>query len=132
MTRSQLREHVFKLLFRVEFHPAEDMEEQELLYFDEEPAVSESEFGEIKARVEKILPYLPKIDESLNENIEGWDVTRIGKVELAILRLAVFEILYDERVPEGVAINEAVELAKKYGPSSSASFINGILAKYAT
>lgn len=131
MTRSLLREQVFKLLFRVEFNSIEDMEEQESFFFDEEPAISEKEFLEIKDRVNGIIEKLPEIDESLNKNIEGWDVTRIGKIELAILRLAVYEIAYDDRVPAGVAINEAVELAKKYGPTSSPSFINGILAKYA-
>ncbi len=126
-----MREQVFKLLFRVEFNSIEDMEEQFTLYFDEEPAISEKEFEEIRDRVRLILPRLPELDESLNRNIEGWDVTRIGKIELAILRLAVFEITCDDLVPTGVAINEAVELAKKYGPTSSPSFINGILAKYA-
>lgn len=131
MTRSQLREYAFKLLFRVEFHEQAEMPEQEEFFFDEEPAMSEKEFGEVKDRVNRILEKLPEVDRSLNENIEGWDVTRIGKVELAILRLAVFEIRFDEKIPTGVAINEAVELAKKYGPTSSPSFINGILAKYA-
>ena len=62
---------------------------------------------------------------------EGWSTRRIGRVELAILRLAVYEIKEDESIPEKVAINEAVELAKKYGGNESSSFVNGILAKFA-
>ena len=131
MTRSVLREQVFKLVFRLEFVDVDEMKEQEELFFVDEPAFSDKEQKQIKERVDSVIAKVPDIDKSLNENIEGWDVTRIGKVELAILRVAVFEILFDEMVPKGVAINEAVELAKKYGPSSSSSFINGILAKYA-
>ena len=67
----------------------------------------------------------------ITENITGWTIERIGKVELTILRLAVFEIKYDDEVPVSVAINEAVELAKKYGQNDSSSFVNGVLAKLA-
>ena len=67
----------------------------------------------------------------LEEVSEGWKVKRMGKVDLAIMRLAVYEMKYDEEIPVRVAINEAVEIAKKYGQDSSPSFINGILAKVA-
>ncbi len=66
----------------------------------------------------------------LNEKAKGWSTNRMGKVDLTILRLAVFEIKYDEEIPTGVAINEAVELAKKFGQDSSPAFINGVLAKF--
>ena len=67
----------------------------------------------------------------LNEKAENWDTARMGKVDLTILRLAVYEMTYDDEVPTGVAINEAVELAKKFGQDASSSFVNGILAKFA-
>lgn len=67
----------------------------------------------------------------INEIAEGWKTERMGKVDLTILRLAVYEIRFDEDVPTSVAINEAVELAKKYGQDGSPSFVNGILAKFA-
>ena len=78
-----------------------------------------------------IMDKLPQIDEQLSNKIEGWKLTRVGKVELALLRIAVYEILYDDEVPTGVAISEAVELSKKYGPDNAASFVNGVLAKFA-
>ena len=71
----------------------------------------------------------PEIDEKINEIAEGWRTRRMGKVELTILRLAVFEMKYDEEIPEKVAINEAVELAKKFGGDEAPAFVNGILAK---
>ena len=76
---------------------------------------------------------MDKLDEIyaiLNEKAKGWSTNRMGKVDLTILRLAVFEIKYDEEIPTGVAINEAVELAKKFGQDSSPAFINGVLAKF--
>ena len=84
---------------------------------------------ELKERVDKILGMLSTIDEELEKVTKGWKLNRIGKVELTILRLACYEIKYDREVPTAVAINEAVELSKKYGGEESASFVNGILAK---
>ena len=74
---------------------------------------------------------LAEIDALLNEKASGWDTGRMSKVDLTILRLAVYEICYDEEVPTGVAINEAVELAKKFGQDASYGFVNGVLAKFA-
>ena len=74
---------------------------------------------------------LPEIDGVINEKANGWSSSRMGKVDLTIIRLAVYEILFDEEVPVGVAINEAVELAKKFGQDGSAGFVNGVLAKFA-
>ena len=65
----------------------------------------------------------------LSEAAEGWRLNRMGKAELTILRIATYEIRYDEEVPDKVAINEAVELAKKYGNDASSGFVNGVLAK---
>ena len=68
-------------------------------------------------------------DEAIDAVAEGWKTGRMGKVDLTLIRLAVYEMKYDEDVPVGVAINEAVELAKKYGTDESPAFINGMLAK---
>ena len=83
----------------------------------------------IAARFEKIKDKIPELDKLLNENTEGWDTTRMGKVELAVLRLGAYELRYDDDIPNGVAINEAIEIAKKYGQESSGGFVNAILAK---
>ena len=74
---------------------------------------------------------LPEIDEKIAGAAKGWKLERIGKSDLSILRLGVYEMLYDDDIPVGVAINEAVELAKSFGENESASFINGILGKLA-
>lgn len=131
MSRRELREQIFKLLFRVEFNSLEDMPEQERLFFEDEEAARDEDAGYISDKYHKIQQKLPEIDRQLNERTEGWDTTRMSKVDLTILRLAVYEINYDDSVPTGVAINEAVELAKKFGQDASSGFVNGILAKFA-
>ncbi len=131
MSRRELREQIFKLLFRVEFNSPEDMPEQEKLFFEDEEAAQEKDAEYIADKYGKIERKLPEIDALINEKAEGWDTTRMSKVDLTILRLAVYEILFDETVPTGVAINEAVELAKKFGQDASSGFVNGVLAKFA-
>ena len=83
----------------------------------------------MRRRTDAILGHLSEIDKLLSEVTQGWKLQRIGRVELGILRLAVYEIKYDEHVPDKVAINEAVELAKRYGGDESPAFVNGVLAK---
>ena len=132
MGRRELREQIFKLLFRVEFHEKEDMPEQLVLFLEEaEEEMTEQEERYIAGKYEKIKEKLSELDDLLNSRTEKWTTDRIGKAELTILRLAVYEILFDEEVPVGVAINEAVELAKKFGQDASSGFVNGILAKFA-
>lgn len=130
MTRRQIREDIFSLLFRVEFVSFEEITEQMEMFFEDE-AIAEDNQNEIKVKLQDILSKKDEIDSALNEKVTGWSTERIGKVELTILRLAYYEIKYDDAVPSNVAINEAVELAKKFGQDSSASFVNGVLAKFA-
>ncbi len=129
MSRRKIREHIFKLLFRIEFNNISDMPEQMQLYFEDNTDCEPVNKEYIEKKYQNILDKLKEIDEILAKATKGWQVNRIGKVELTILRLAIYEMLYDEEVPLGVAINEAVELAKKYGGEESHIFINGILAK---
>lgn len=132
MGRRELREQIFSLLFRIEFNHLEEMQEQMTLFFEgTEREISEQEEAYISAKYENIISHLEEIDDKINAEAECWNTTRMGKVEVTILRLAVYEIIYDEAVPTGVAINEAVELAKKFGQEGSGGFINGILAKFA-
>lgn len=132
MKRSELREQIFKLLFRIEFNSMEEMSEQEQLFIEnDDKEMSEADADYITGKYEKIAEKLSEIDEMINKETTGWDTTRIAKVDLAIIRLAIYEIKYDETVPTGVAINEAVELAKKYGQDQSQAFVNGVLAKFA-
>ena len=132
MNRTELREQVFELLFRVEFNSMEDMSEQEELFTQtSDKEISKKDADYIRDKYEKIAEKLPEIDEAINKETTGWNTSRIGKVDLAIIRLAIYEIKYDDSVPTGVAINEAVELAKKYGQDGSPAFVNGVLAKFA-
>lgn len=132
MSRREMREQLFKLLFRVEFNSREELAQQEIFFFeDEDNCAEQEENAQISEKFNKIIGKLESIDQTLNEKVQGWDTGRMGKVDLTILRLAVYEILYDEEIPTSVAINEAVELAKKFGQDSSPAFVNGVLAKYA-
>ncbi len=130
MTRHELREHIFLLVFRLEFYSYEDMPGQVQMYIEdmEEPA-DEADSEYIQKKSADIFARLSEIDAIIDENADRWKSDRMGKVELAVLRLAVYEILFDEAIPGKVAIDEAVELAKKYGQDSSGSFVNGVLAK---
>ena len=127
MTRRELRENVFKMLFRVEFFDAGELSEQ-LVLFDH---VTDKDFQYIAERYRDIYNHLSEIDEAINEVAKGWKTTRMGKVDLALIRLAVYEIRYDDEIPFKVAVNEAVELAKQYGTNESPAFVTGILAKFA-
>lgn len=144
MTRRQLRECIFKILFKVEFNDIDDIREQmeytllqviEPEDYDEDKEqkpllpMSEPDYIYITDKVYDIINKLPEIDEILTDISEGWSIERMGKTEVSILRLAVYEIKHDDNIPESVAINEAVELSKIYCQDNARSFINGILAK---
>ena len=145
MTRRELREHCFKMLFSANFYDAEEAERQLDNYFDapeedetaaeghtellHQVTLEEKDRAYLPNRVAQIIEVIPELDAALNQVAEGWKTRRMGKVELTILRLALYEMKKDETVPEKVAINEAVELAKKFGGSDSPAFVNGILAK---
>lgn len=131
MGRREMREHIFKLLFLREFNPSEEMPDQIRMYFESLEELSPINEAYMQNKYEKILEHLDEIDGTLNLASSGWKVSRMSKVDVNILRLAVYEMKYDEDVPVKVAINEAVELAKKFGGDDSSSFVNGILGKIA-
>ncbi len=145
MNRTVFREHCFKILFSTDFYPGDEKDEQLLAYFEQQEEDETDENGnpiwihvvafdafdkqEAIAKMEDCLVNLPQIDEKISGVAEGWRFERMGKVERAILRLAYYEMKYADSVPEKVAINEAVNLAKKFGGEESAGFVNGVLAK---
>ena len=141
-----IREQLFILLFQYDFYGSEVFPGQREIYIENtareliglskgealnEPLTAEEEaiLEGAKKKLENILPKLGEIDKMLEKAIQGWKLSRIGKADISILRLAVYEMKYDEDIPEKVAINEAVELAKKFGGDSSPGFVNGVLAK---
>ena len=130
MIRTELREHIFKLLFQEEFNQEEDMQEHLKYYFMTLENAADKDKDYIQEKYEAVAGHIAEIDELINQYAKGWKTTRMNKVDLAILRLAVYEMKWDEEVPVGVAINEAVELAKKFGGNESPAFVNGVLAKF--
>ena len=129
MKRRELREHIFELLFRVEFNDREEMPEQMKLFFESLEELSPEDQAYMEKKYERIMEKLPEIDRLLGEAAEGWKVSRMGKTDLTVLRLAGYEMKYDEDVPLGGAVNEAVELSKKFGGEGSPAFVNGVLGK---
>ena len=133
MKRTELREHIFKMVFGYEFNSDDEMPQQMQLYFEQmddgEPDPKDVEY--IRNKALDVILKTEEIDKLINENTKGWKTARMNKVDLSILRLAVYEMKWDEEIPESVAINEAVELSKKYSGDEGPSFVNGVLAKLA-
>ncbi len=124
MTRRQAREQAFAILFEKSFHPETELDDIIEINLDQE-LIKEDEYATRLAKT--TWKMLFDIDELIEKNSIGWRISRISKVSLAILRLAICEIMYISEVPVSVSINEAVELCKKYGAEEDAPFVNGIL-----
>ena len=131
MTRREIRELIFKMVFRVEFHNEDEIPEQLRLFMDTLDSASDKDRDYIERKVQDILTHIEEIDAIIDSSAQNWKTSRMAKVELTLIRLAVYEIRFEEDMPTGVAINEAVELAKAYGEDNSASFVNGVLARIA-
>ena len=115
MTRRQIRENLYKMLFQVEFHDKESLRTQIEIYLEDLEMADEKDKRELRDKFNELVENLEDIDAKIEEKANGWTINRIAKSELTILRLGVYELLYVEDVPNKVAINEAVELAKAYG-----------------
>lgn len=131
MGRRELREHIFKLLFMYQFNEVQEMPEQLQLYFEGLEVIRENDQDYIEEKYRHIIEKLPEVDGIIDEASKGWKISRMARVDVTILRLAAYEMKFDEDVPVKVAINEAVELAKQFGGDESSGFINGILGKIA-
>ena len=127
MKRTEARELAFKLIYSLEIQ--KNMEEEQIEIFFEETEITNNEEKDfIKTIFEGLINNKSEIEELIQSNLkEKWTIDRISKIDLAILKVAIYELIYS-KVPYKVVINEAVELAKKYGDDSSKSFVNGILA----
>lgn len=131
MLRSQVREEIFKILFRFPFVPKSEMVEQIDFSMEELEGKSEDNKEYIRNKVNGIMEHMDRIDEIISECCEGWNLNRIGKAEIAIMRIAVYEMLFEEDVPNKVAINEAIELSKIYCDEDAKGFVNAVLGKVA-
>lgn len=129
MTRRKIRENLYIMLFRLDFYNKEEVKTQADIYLEEEiENASGKDKEELRNKFSIVLGHLEEIDAQIESKSKGWALNRIAKAELTVLRLAVFELLYLDDVPDSVAINEAVELAKLYCSEKSRGFINGVLA----
>ena len=127
MNRSAAREETFKLLYSLEIQK-ENLKEQMDIYLENAEISDENTMNYMRNIVEGIDKNISEIEEKISENLKkDWKIERISKINLVLLKLAIYEILYTE-TPFKVVINEAVELAKKYGDDTSPNFVNGILA----
>lgn len=128
MNRSAIREQAFKLIYSLEIQKKENIEEQMELYIENNNLTDKNAQEYIKDAINGIQSNKEEIENQIKKNLKtDWKIERISKIDLAILKLAIYEIKYTE-TPFKVVINEAVELAKKYGEDTSKNFVNGILA----
>ena len=130
MTRREIRENLYAMLFQINFHDEDELQEQIGMYIEDIEKASEKNKAELKKKFADICDNIEEIDSVIESKAKGWTIDRIAKAELTVLRLAIFEIIYDTEVPNKVAINEAVELAKKYCADKASGFVNGILASF--
>ena len=126
MNKSEIREEIFKLTYSLEVQKNESDEQIDVFLEDSE--MSEKVKNEVKETVAKIIELSPDIEKEISKNLKSeWNIDRISRINMSILKIAIYEIVY-KKLPYKISINEAVELAKKYGEDTSASFINGVLA----
>ena len=127
MSRKASREWAFKFLFELEFKKTYNIDELKL-FIENNEIKEESQIEFIKSIAEGVSENIEDIIKIISENLKKeWKIERISKIDLALLKLSIYEIKY-ANIPYKVAINEVVELAKEYGEDTSSSFINGVLA----
>lgn len=126
MSRKTARKHIFNLIFQSEFNKETESSEIMETYSEEYKELDEGDVDFIREEYEGIVYNIEDVDSIIEKYSIGWDISRLSKVDLSILRLAVYEIEYTD-IPDKVSVNEAVELAKSFGADKSPSFINGVL-----
>lgn len=132
MTRREIRKHLFCIMFNAGFYGKDEYEEQYDMYWDALDIEPEDDVkAEIHDKFIAVMEKCPEIDNIIDADTRGWKLERLCKADINILRIAIYEMKWDETVPLRVAINEAVELAKIYGTDNSPGFVNGILGSIA-
>ena len=128
MKRTEAREQAFRLLYSLQLMDEKNIEEQLEMFIQENEITDKDGIDYIKDIIMGTDKYNAKIEKSISENIKSdWDIHRISKIDLTLLKLGIYEIVYS-KLPYKVVINEVVELAKKYGDDNSKAFVNGVLA----
>ena len=129
ISRKKLRELTFKIVFSYNFYPNPELEEETKLFLEQQEDLTEEDREEILQRSLDIFSKVDGLDREISEKTEGWRIDRFSKVDISLVRLALYEMRYDPETPPKVAVNEAVELAKVYGGDDSPRFINGVLSR---
>ena len=128
MSRKKARDNAFKCIYELEFIKDKNLDDiLSNCYEENNNSTEEKEY--IQMIVNRVKENIKKIDDIILSKLKNWSLDRIAKIDLAILRLAIYEILYVDSIPDKVSANEAVELAKTYGNNDSKSFVNGVIAK---
>lgn len=131
MSRKIAREVAFKIVFEYSFQDDDAVElyQRYIQSEEEQPDLNEEDKKYILEIVSGIKDNISKLDEKIQAHLKDWNLDRINKVDVAILRLAIYEILYRDDIPPKVSINEAVEISKQFSEDSSPSFVNGVLGE---
>lgn len=127
MGRRASREAAMKLLYQLEIQKSDRNEQIETAL--EEESFSDNDKNYIKSIIDGVFENTAEIDKIIENKAMGWKITRLSKIDLSILRIGIYEILYRDDIPFSVSVNEAVELAKKYSNEDAGAFVNGLLAK---
>ncbi len=132
MSRRLARENAFKLIFEIPFYGYDRAVERVEFNFElnQDDSLSNASKTYVKNVVKSCFDNIDVIDNKISDSLKNWKIDRLSKVDLAILRLSAAEIMYIDDVPYKVSVNEAVEIAKKFGDDQSPSFINGVLSKF--
>ena len=128
MGRKYARESTMKLLYQMEINS--DFSEDVINIFFENNVFNTGEKAYIEEAIKTIIGNLEEIDSYIKDNIEGWELHRLARIDLSTLRIAIYEIVYRKDIPIEVSINEAIEIAKKYSTEESSKFINGVLGGF--
>ena len=129
MSRRNARKHIFNLVFQTEFNDGTDVKDIIETYGEEFEDFGKGERDFVSREYRGILANVESIDSYIDKYSVGWNVKRLAKTDLAILRIGVYEIMFDNEIPDAVAVNEAVELAKEFSGDKAPSFINALLTK---
>lgn len=129
MSRRTSRKHVMNILFQTEFNADEALDSIIETYRREIEKIDSRDLPFIKGELEGINANTQVLVDTINKYVTGWSVDRMSKLDVAILKIAIYEMLYCEDIPDKVAANEAVELAKEYSSDKAPGFINGVLGK---
>ena len=131
LSRRALRQHVFRLIYSLGFYQDDAFDEMAERYLESEEIAEENDREMIRRKALAVMQERAQLDAMIDEKSAHWKSSRIAKVDLAIIRLALYEMIYDDEVPVGVAINEAVRIARKYSSDQAPAFVNGVLAVFA-